>query len=340
MIFDLMALSILLHLSGGCDNPFSALLYLHAALGPLLLRRRLSGIYLVATCAAMASVCWNSQPMFHGRHGAPLMPQATLAAELSLIAVIWGLVQWFSTSFSRIRSELATLQRHRQRTDHLRALGAMSASFSHEFSTPLNTAKLRLERLKRRRLELADDDDLAASQNALGQCEETIRGLFGADLQAGDLRFDDVDLVQLVEQVCARWQLGREQAAITFAARDRSRPFICCVPQVVLARSIIDVLDNALEASGGERAAIEVDITTEQQNVVVSISDRGSGMPDLVKEHLGTPFLSTRVEGLGLGLYTVHSLMEALGGTLSVSDRHLGGATIKLMLPIKVGAAS
>jgi len=338
MILDLAALSVLLYLSGGCNNPFSALLYLHAALGPLLLRRRLSGVYLLAMCTAMTFVCLNSTPTLHAGNNSALLHKATLAAELSLIVIIWGLVQWFSTSFSHLRSEFAALQRQRQRTDHLRALGAMSASFSHEFSTPLNTAKVRLDRLQRRRPELVEDLDLIASQDALEQCEDTIRGLFGADLQAGDLKFDEVDLAELVQQVCSRWQLGRDDADISFASRQGNTPLICNVPQVVLARSIIDVLDNALDASKGDRAAIEVEVAVEAQHVTVSISDRGSGVPKMVKDQLGKPFLSTRAEGLGLGLYTVHSLMEALGGALCVSDRPFGGATIKLMLPIRIGA--
>lgn len=333
MALDLAALGMLLNLSHGCSNPLVALIYLHAVLGPLVLRGRWSVAYLATTCLCLTLVCFHSQPMFH-LDARIIMPRGlVLATELLVVFVIWGLTNWFATSFGHLRSEMAQMQRQRQRSDHLRALGAMAASFSHEFSTPLNTAKIRLDRLTRLRPELASDSDLKASQIALGQCEATLRDLFETDQRIGAVQMEDIDLAPCVRQVCDRWLAGRSETRLSFAAPSDDASISCRVPPLVFTRSLVDLLDNAVEAMVGVAAEIEVAVSAGGDHALVAIADRGQGVSRLVKERVGDPFISTRPGGVGLGLYTANALMEALGGTLSIRDRERGGTVVTLAFP-------
>ena len=70
-----------------------------------------------------------------------------------------------------------------------------------------------------------------------------------------------------------------------------------------------------------------------------SVQDRGSGWPEVVRRHLGEPFVTTKPEGVGLGLYYVHSLSEAIGAELTLADREFGGAEARISLPIVSVAA-
>jgi signal transduction histidine kinase len=67
--------------------------------------------------------------------------------------------------------------------------------------------------------------------------------------------------------------------------------------------------------------------------VTLEVRDRGEGWPEVVRAHLGEPFITTRAGGVGLGLYYVWTLMSALGGELTLEDRPGGGATARLRLP-------
>ena len=54
----------------------------------------------------------------------------------------------------------------------------------------------------------------------------------------------------------------------------------------------------------------------------------------MVRRHLGEPFVTTKPEGVGLGLYYVHSLAQAIGAELTLDDREFGGAVAKISLPL------
>jgi signal transduction histidine kinase len=63
------------------------------------------------------------------------------------------------------------------------------------------------------------------------------------------------------------------------------------------------------------------------------VADRGPGWPEIVRNHLGEPFVTTKPGGVGLGLYYVHSLSEAIGANLLLEDRPDGGAIARVSLP-------
>ncbi len=80
---------------------------------------------------------------------------------------------------------------------------------------------------------------------------------------------------------------------------------------------------------------VTVDVTVEAgpDRVEISVSDRGVGWPAIVRSHLGEPFVTTKPGGVGLGLYYVHSLSEAIGAQLFLEDRPEGGATARISIP-------
>ena len=104
------------------------------------------------------------------------------------------------------------------------------------------------------------------------------------------------------------------------------------VPRVAFSQGLLNLVDNAIEASGG---ADEVEVWVERSpgRVDVSVCDRGDGWPDVVKAHLGQPFVTTRPDRVGLGLYFVHTLSEAIGAEFHVENRELGGAVARISLP-------
>ena len=63
------------------------------------------------------------------------------------------------------------------------------------------------------------------------------------------------------------------------------------------------------------------------------VTDRGPGLPPSVRERLFEPFVTTKAEGTGLGLYTSQQLARELGGDLAVDDVEDGGTRMVLSLP-------
>jgi len=67
--------------------------------------------------------------------------------------------------------------------------------------------------------------------------------------------------------------------------------------------------------------------------VEIAISDTGVGMSPEVQERIFEPFYTTKVEGTGLGLATVHRIMEGHGGFLLLESEEERGATFRVVLP-------
>lgn len=227
------------------------------------------------------------------------------------------------------------MQGRQSRQDKLRAVGALAAGFSHRFATPLNTVQMRLDRLARRS-RLEEDADLEAALQATDQCEHVLRRMAGAPLVASELRLDPADVGRLVRRVCEQW--SDETRAVDVEIDDGVPP--CPLPELAFTQSLLNLLDNAAEAmAAGGRVQVRVR-RAEASLVAVSVLDRGVGWPASVRTELSQPFVTTRDDGVGLGLFNAASLAEALGGRLELLDRDGGGAEATLVVPSIEGSGN
>ncbi|HVO92950.1 MAG TPA: HAMP domain-containing sensor histidine kinase [Terriglobales bacterium] len=331
---DLAALGALLALSSGCHNPLVALIYLNAALGPLILSGARNAAFLAATCVCLVMICYLTDMPLHSMPGAALPREIKLAAELTVVGLIWQLTRWVAGHLASLSRSIDALEHRKIRVDNLRALGAMAATFSHEFATPLNTVKLRLERIRRRPNGVnGTEDDVNGALAGMRQCETVLRSLFATEPSAKSPAAEPIALAPFVESVCRAWQRDHSQVTLDVSPATSAHGATCRVPSLVLARSLIDLLDNAVEASPAG-ARIDVSLRADVALARIAIEDRGCGMPSEVKARIGEPFVTTRASGAGLGLFTARSFAEAFGGGLEIRDRAGGGTVVALTLPV------
>ena len=100
-----------------------------------------------------------------------------------------------------------------------------------------------------------------------------------------------------------------------------------------LRQALLNLLRNAREAmpQGG---TIDVRAFAEGLSAVVTIGDRGAGIPDDVRPRIFDPFFSTKGEGTGLGLAITRQIVEAHGGTIACEAREGGGTLFRIALPL------
>jgi two-component system sensor histidine kinase RegB len=236
-----------------------------------------------------------------------------------------------SATLDSLKSWWAQAQERKTRIDRLRAVGALAAGLSHELATPLNTAQLKLARLARMQ-GLENDAELSAAVEELERCGSVLRHMAGSQLQPDRLSLEVVDLSALMRQVCESVGHVYEEATIRFL-NDGRGPKNVLVPTVAFSQALINLVDNAIE-SGGADGEIEIVVLRNGNRAELRVQDRGSGWPEVVRRHLGEPFVTTKPEGIGLGLYYVHSLAAAIGAELTLEDREFGGAVARISLPI------
>lgn len=331
---DIAALSALLALTGGGWNPLVPILFVHSVLGALLLDRRLSLIYfgLLILCLLLLQTLAHIPP---GLGPGLLPPRILFPAQLLVALVFWILTTWLSHTLSSAQAHFSFLRERRTRIDRLRAVGALAAGLSHEFATPLNTAKLRVGRLARQH-QLEEQPDLVAAREALDRCEAVLRRMSGAQLLPDRLELEPIDIPDLVERVCKSFSQVHREANVQLTI-DRRGPRRAVVPSVAFSQAILNLIDNAIQ-SAGAREPIEVTVRCPGGRIEVSVLDRGPGWPELVRLHLGEPFVTTKPKGVGLGLYFVHSLSEAVGAELNLADRPEGGAMAQILLPVAMSS--
>ena len=326
---DVTGTSILLALSGGAWNPLVPILFVHAGLGSLLLQGRLSVAFfaLLIACLLFLQVFAQIPP---GLADARIASVILFPAQLAVAVGFWFLTAWLSRTLGALQQSFAERRERETRIDRLRAVGALAAGLSHELATPLNTAQLRLRRLARNR-ELGDDPDLELTREALERCGEVLRQMAGAPLRPERLSLETVDLDELVREVCAGVSASEDGGKVRVRTSGRGSRF-SLVPRVAFSQGLLNLIDNAIEASDG-CDDVEVVVDHQPGRVDVSVCDRGDGWPDVVKAHIGQPFVTTRPHGVGLGLYFVHTLSEAIGAEFHVEDRENGGAVARISLP-------
>ena len=114
--------------------------------------------------------------------------------------------------------------------------------------------------------------------------------------------------------------------------------------RVMLEQVLLNLTRNAIEAMHNvvpERRILHIvaELDSEaqdQQNVAISVIDRGHGIPEEVAQRLFSPFFSTKAEGMGMGLNICRTAVEFHGGTMVHFDNPGGGTIFRFTLPILV----
>jgi len=208
----------------------------------------------------------------------------------------------------------------------------MLASASHELRSPLARLRVALELLTdpeagptaERRRELLKQ--AAADVVELdGLIEDLLLvGRLGADEDAARRRID-LDLLVLVAEEAARY--GVEVGGASAAMRGDER---------ALRRLVRNLLENAEKHAGGEQ--IEVTVTVEGPHALLTVADRGPGIPAAERESVFEPFHRAASHregthgGVGLGLALVREIARAHGGTAVAEGRDGGGCRFVITL--------
>lgn len=150
--------------------------------------------------------------------------------------------------------------------------------------------------------------------------------------------FGEVDLGELVRDTVALIMLGQNEVAVTAKTPD-SMPL---VPgdRRRLKQVLTNLIENAVTFSP-PGSSVEVTVRGAAGRVLVSVADRGPGVPAeqhaLIFEKFARGNPAVGKPGTGLGLYISRSIVEAHGGRLGVRSAAGQGATFTLDLPVGSG---
>lgn len=108
--------------------------------------------------------------------------------------------------------------------------------------------------------------------------------------------------------------------------------------QQVLMNLIMNSIDAMKDVKGKRELAIQLE-RAENEQLLVSVSDTGVGLPPQQADQIFNAFFTTKVHGTGMGLRISRSIVESHGGRLWAAENSLHGATFCFTLPTKVEAS-
>jgi two-component system sensor histidine kinase RegB len=106
---------------------------------------------------------------------------------------------------------------------------------------------------------------------------------------------------------------------------------VAVVADLALRQAVWNLLENAAEVSP---RLLHLSATLQDGMLVLAVRDHGPGIPAAVLAHFGQPTESMKGEGHGLGLFLVATVMRRLGGRVEPVNLALGGAEVRLFVPI------
>jgi two-component system sensor kinase FixL len=235
------------------------------------------------------------------------------------------------------RNELAHLAR-------FTTLGELSGSLAHELNQPLAAILSNAEAAQRF---LAQDppnveelreilDDIVSEDERAGEVIGRLRALFKKGevaFQPTDLGATSLDVLRLIRS---------ELVAHDIAVETDLRPSVPLVraDRIQIQQVLLNLVKNASDAmtavpAGDRRLTLAVHGNGDG-HVRVAVHDTGTGIPSDVLDRLFQPFVTTKPDGMGLGLAVCRTILEAHGGTLRASNNADRGATFEFTLPVAV----
>jgi two-component system sensor histidine kinase HydH len=235
---------------------------------------------------------------------------------------------------------LEQAQAEARRSERLAALGQLSAGLAHEIRNPLGVIKGSAEMLTQK---LQHSDELArelagyisGEVNRLGalvtEFLDFARPLH-AELHAADLT---ALLDRVLKIVADRWT-GKPVAV--------ERAYAGNLPPIPMDESLceqafLNLVQNAYEAMEEHGGALHVEVKRatreDREGAEVRFTDTGHGVPEELREEIFNPFVTTKKNGVGLGLSIVSKIVDGHHGSIHVENRPQGGAVFTLFFPLE-----
>lgn len=332
LVIDVLALTFLLYYSGGSTNPFAPLFLL-----PLVLTAAtLAGWYawlmvaLTICCYSLLLFFYIPFPETHSMHGEGFRMHVVgmwLGFIFSAL-LIAGFTARMAITVQRQNRKIVDLREKHLKHEHVLALGTLAAGAAHELGTPLSTMAILLK-------DLSPDTPLSESKLSTlkGQVDrcKTILGSISA--ASGEIRAESGSVSKLDDyllKLLERWHQTRADVVVQSDFQG-SQPAPSIVVDQTLDQALLNILNNAADASPDN---IEVKGQWSDQELILVVSDRGHGLSPELEGKEGETIMSTKQDGMGLGLFLTYTTLERLGGEVRIHNREGGGVKCQINLPL------
>lgn len=337
MLVDIGSLTAQLYFTGGINNPFVFLFLLQVILSAVLLRTESTWTVVGITTLCLAFLSEFNRPLVWPVGSAYQLIDVYATGLVICFVLNAALLVIFITRIGRnLRAGYGALASLRQRAveeEHIVRMGLLASGAAHELGTPLATMSVVLGDWKRMP-EFAENRDMLEEleeiEGQLLRCKSIVSGIL---LSAGETRGESsskTSLNDFFEDLVQEWESSRPVQHFEYH-NGIEQEFVVAFDSTV-KQMVFNVLDNALEVSPN---GLRFEVSKENVNLFMTVTDQGPGFRADILEQLGTPYNSSKGRpGGGLGLFLVMNVARTLGGTVEARNCEGGGAQVRMSLPL------
>ncbi|MDO9317865.1 MAG: ATP-binding protein [Gammaproteobacteria bacterium] len=339
LVMDVIFLVVIVYYTGGASNPLISYLLVLLAVGATLLTQFYVNIFATTSIALYSFFLFSELQTEHTDH---LMAnfQLHLVGMWVTFVVSALLITLFVTRMAEaIRSRELTLAKAREnemRNEQLVAIGTLAAGTAHALGTPLSTMAVLLtdmDKMSEEQLRNSDiKPDISLLKQQVMRCKDSLSQLTrfynksdARHPESGSLGtfMEDIRdyIVNIHPRANIRFTLG-EGALNARISTD-----------LTLRHAVINLIENAIRAA---RSLVTVTASLTKDDIhgiEITVGDDGPGIPESVMENMGEPFISTRKDSMGLGIFLANAAIQRSRGSIEMFNRKAGGATSIIHLP-------
>ena len=340
LALDFVFATIVLMYTGGSSNPLISYLLVLLAVGATLLRSLWAHLFaLLAILIHTVFLAYGIVSDEHSQH----MPnfQRHLVGMWVTFVVSAALITTFvSRMAAAIRSRELTLAKSREnelRNEQLVAIGSLAAGTAHALGTPLSTMAVLLSDLDGLSDEQLRTTSIKADIHLLRQqvvrCKQSLDQLTRFYHKADQHQHDQMRMISLHDAVRDYIVNIHPRARIEFSIDNNCRE--TWIPaDITIRHALINVIENAIRAAK-EQVTVHYGIDdTRISTALISVQDDGNGIPAEVMESMGEPFISSREDSMGLGIFLANSTLQRHGGSIEMFNVPGAGALTRILLPL------
>jgi two-component system, LuxR family, sensor kinase FixL len=243
------------------------------------------------------------------------------------------------TERQKTKPRLQELQSELVHVSRLTAMGEMASTLAHELNQPLS-AIVNYLKGSQRLLQDKPDELSRTLQGALDKAAEQalragqiIRRLRDF-VSRGETERRVESVTKLIEEASALALVGTKEQGVRVTFQLDPRADLVLADKVQVQQVLINLMRNAIDAmeASHRRELVVSTGTADDDMVTVSVADTGTGVAPEVAERLFQPFVTTKRQGMGVGLSISRTIVEAHGGEIWLEPNPEGGTVFHFTL--------